>query len=61
MVYNRLRSARRLTESAKLTASFRQALFVATASLKEKKRAIYEYEYKGQQEMIKIINSFARK
>ncbi len=34
MVYNKLRITRKLMESARLTASFRQALVAATVSLK---------------------------
>ena len=53
MVYNRLRSARKLTESAKLTASFRQALFVATASLKEKKEQFMSMNIKANKKWLK--------
>ena len=36
MVYNRLSKVLRLTESARLTANFRQALLAANVSLKKK-------------------------
>lgn len=37
MVYKRLKSVRKLTESARLTANFRQALLVANVSLQRTK------------------------